>query len=124
MTFTLSTHIPALALAALLPAAGLADSPEIVAATAERVGMGWRIDVTLKHPDTGWDHYADAWEVLNAKGKVIAVRELMHPHVEEQPFTRSLINVMLPDGIQDIFIRGRCSEEGWEGEAFKLHLGN
>ena len=104
--------------------AGRADNPEIVKATAQRVGMGWRIDVTLRHPDTGWDHYADGWEVLDATGHRLGYRELMHPHVDEQPFTRALVNVMLPDGIREVFIRARCSEAGWTGESHALTLRN
>ena len=112
-------------LLALAVAAPLrADFPEILKATAERNGMGWRIDVTLKHPDTGWDHYADGWDVHDANGKKIGYRELMHPHVDEQPFTRSLVNLMLPDGTREVFIRARCSVAGWSGEPIKVKLAN
>jgi hypothetical protein len=27
---------------------------------------------TVRHCDTGWKHYADAWEVLGSDGKVLA----------------------------------------------------
>lgn len=111
-------------LLAAFTATARAESPEIVKATAQRVGMGWRIDVTLRHPDTGWDHFADGWEVLEKSGKRLGYRELMHPHVDEQPFTRALINVMLPDGIREIFIRARCSEAGWSGETVAVQLSN
>lgn len=115
-----------LSLLVAMSAAGTAraEMPEIVKAEAYRVGMGWRIDVTLRHPDTGWDHYADGWEVLDGNDKRIAYRELMHPHVNEQPFTRSLINVMLPDGTREIFIRAHCSEAGWDSEAVRVSLTN
>ncbi|UYV37509.1 hypothetical protein N4R57_21715 [Rhodobacteraceae bacterium D3-12] len=111
-------------LTASLAAPLRADPPVIEEVKAHRVGMGWRIDVTLSHPDTGWDHYADGWEVLDSKGKKLAFRKLLHPHVDEQPFTRSLINVMLPDGIQEIQIRARCSVDGWASEPVKVKLRN
>ena len=101
-----------------------ADSPEILKATAERDSMGWRFNVTLKHPDTGWDHYADGWEVYDSNGKILGVRELMHPHVDEQPFTRTLVNVMVPDGTREVFIRARCSVEGWSSDSVKVTLRN
>lgn len=101
-----------------------ADPPVVEEVKAHRVGMGWRVDVTLRHPDTGWEHYADGWEVLDSKGKKLAFRKLMHPHVEEQPFTRSLINVMLPDGIREIQIRARCNKDGWVSEPVKVTLRN
>src|SRR6056297_1301048 len=75
-----------------------AEGPVIKHAEAARDGMGWRFDVTLSHPDTGWDHYADGWEVMTAAGNRLGYRKLHHPHVNEQPFTRSLTGIMVPDG--------------------------
>lgn len=105
-----------------LPAHVRADAPEVMKAEAQRNGMGWRIDVTLAHPDTGWDHYADGWRVEDKAGNTLAYRELMHPHVEEQPFTRSLFNVMLPDGMKEIWIRPRCNTDGWSETRYNLRL--
>ena len=98
-------------LALLLPAAVLADPPDIT--EVETTGSGWRFDVTIAHPDTGWDHYADGWRVELADGTVLGFRELFHPHVEEQPFTRSLAGVMIPDGVTRVFVRARCNVDGW-----------
>ncbi|SFA86287.1 hypothetical protein SAMN05421688_1265 [Poseidonocella pacifica] len=99
-------------LAATLPHTALADPPEIRAAMATRTGDTWRIDVTIAHPDTGWDHYADGWEVIAPTGEGIGFRELLHPHVNEQPFTRSL-QVSVPEGVGSLFIRARCLQDGW-----------
>jgi len=49
----------ALPLLALIATPALADPPVIEAAVASPAGNAWRIDVTLRHPDTGWDHYAN-----------------------------------------------------------------
>ena len=113
---------PLLCLALAAPAPALADGPVIENATAERGTMGWRIEVTLSHPDTGWDHYASGWEVLDKAGNRLAYRELMHPHVHEQPFTRSLSNVMLPDGTRSVFIRAICSQSHESTGVFRLDL--
>ena len=91
-------------------------------AEAARSGMGWRFDVTLSHPDTGWDHYADGWEVTTPDGKLLGARKLHHPHVAEQPFTRSLSNVMVPDGLRKVRIRARCSVDGWSDTAVMVDL--
>jgi hypothetical protein len=100
--------------AALCPSVpALADPPEIVAVDAERQGGFWRFDVTLRHPDTGWDHYADGWEILDADGTRLGFRELFHPHVNEQPFTRSLDGVAIPDGATGVTLRARCNVDGW-----------
>lgn len=99
-----------------------AGAPEIVNAKVTKQGMNWRIEVTLRHDDTGWDHYADGWEVLDAQGNVLGYRELMHPHVDEQPFTRSLSNLMLPDGTRELFIRTHCSVKGWSSDTMRVEL--
>lgn len=115
-------YLAAFLTAVLVPATCLAGSPEILGVDAEKTGMTWRVDVTLRHPDIGWDHFADGWEVLDADGNVLGFRELMHPHVNEQPFTRSLSSLVLPDGTREVFIRARCSVEGWSGETLRVVL--
>ena len=100
-------------LACLIAAPALAEAPVIEAVTAARDGQGWRFDVTVRHPDTGWDHYADGWEVLDAEGNRLGFRELLHPHETEQPFTRSLSGVAIPDGTAEVYLRARCSVDGW-----------
>ncbi len=84
-----------------------ADPPDIVGAEI----VGSRVSVTLAHPDTGWDHYADGWRIEAEDGTIIGTRELLHPHVEEQPFTRSLTVGDVPTGV--LYIRAKCSVDGW-----------
>lgn len=105
-----------------LAAQALADPPEIVAVSADRQGDGWRFDVTLRHPDTGWDHYADGWEVIAPDGTRLGVRELFHPHVDEQPFTRSLGGVAIPDDLRQVMIRARCNRDGWAADTVTVDL--
>ena len=95
----------------------LADPPRIDAVTAERSVDGtWRFDVTITHPDTGWDHYADAWRILDLAGNELGIRELAHPHVEEQPFTRSLSGVSIPNGVTEIEVQARDHPGGWAAD--------
>lgn len=110
------------ALVAVAPIPLLAGPPEIVKVEVSHPSMGWRFDVTLRHDDTGWDHYADGWEVTDAAGNRLGFRKLHHPHVHEQPFTRSLTGVMLPDGIREVHVRARCSEHGWGDTTHKVEL--
>jgi len=112
----------AAALAAALAAPALGHEPDILDATVTKSGMSWRVAVTLEHPDTGWDHYADGWEVLDADGNRRGYRLLHHPHVNEQPFTRSLTNLDLPDGTRTIHIRAHCSVDGWGNETVRVNL--
>jgi hypothetical protein len=87
---------------------------ENVAITAEGGGT-YRFDVTVRSPDTGWDKYADAWEVRAADGTVLGTRVLTHPHVDEQPFTRSLSGVAIPEEITQVEIAARDLVEGFCG---------
>jgi hypothetical protein len=64
----------------------------------------YTFNVTVLHKDSGWDHYANKWEVTTLDGKVLAERILLHPHVNEQPFTRSLSGVKIPQGIESVKI--------------------
>ncbi len=73
--------------------------------------------VTLKHADNGWDHYADRWRVLGPDGAVLGDRVLMHPHVNEQPFTRSLSGVAIPAGLKSVFI---SAHDKMHGDSLKL----
>ena len=111
-----------LALLALLASPALADAPVIEDASARQSGSTWTISVTLSHPDTGWDHYADGWEVLSPDGTRLGFRELLHPHVNEQPFTRSLSGVTIPEGMTNILIRARDNVDGWAEATYDLTL--
>jgi hypothetical protein len=100
----------------------LAGEPVVLDVKASHPGMGWRFDVTVSHADTGWDHFADGWEALDSGGDRLGYRELMYPHVTEQPFTRSLTGVMIPDGVRSVWIRARCSADGWAGTPVEVTL--
>lgn len=106
----------------LLPLPALADQPVIENVKASQNGGAWRFDVTVSHPDTGWDHYADAWRVLDMKGNELGIRELTHPHETEQPFTRSLSGVDIPKGTSKVKLEARCLVDGWSGEFLEVNL--
>ena len=100
----------------------LADPAIVEDVDLTETGSGWRVAVTISHPDTGWDHYADGWEVLDGDGNRLGFRELLHPHVNEQPFTRSLAGVAIPEGVTEVQIRTRCSVDGWHAETTRVPL--
>ena len=113
-----------LAAALAFPASpAFAGEVEIVEAVAYAdAGGTWMFDVTLKHGDTGWDHYADQWEVLAPDGSVLGTRTLYHPHVNEQPFRRSLSGVRVPEDLDHVMIRARDSVHGHGPELFRVTL--
>lgn len=110
-------------------AAGLLAAPVALAGEADVVGVDmrpdgagtYRFDVTVRHADTGWDHYANAWEVLTPDGKtVLGTRTLLHPHETEQPFTRSLSGVRIPAGVTEVIVRARDSVHGVGGKEMRV----
>lgn len=106
----------------LFPITAFADPPVIEDVKATPDGDRWRFDVTLSHPDTGWEHYADGWRVLDMEGNELGMRVLTHPHVDEQPFTRSLDSVDIPNDINKVQIEARCNIDGWTGDPVEIEL--
>ena len=108
--------VAAIGLAVLVaPGAALAGEADVLRATAESKGGSWTFRVTVQHADTGWDHYADAWRVVGPDGTVYGTRTLYHPHVDEQPFTRSLSGVSIPAGVTSVTVESHDSVHGWGG---------
>ncbi len=84
----------------------VAGKPSVVNARATANGNNsFSFSATVSHADTGWKHYANKFEILSPDGKVLGTRVLYHPHVDEQPFTRSLGNVKIPAGINSVIVR-------------------
>lgn len=98
-----------------------AGEVDVVDAKAQCSGS-CRFDVTLLHADSGWDHYANRWEVLAPDGTVLGTRVLHHPHVREQPFTRSLGGISIPAEISEVRIRAYDSMHGNGGREITITL--
>jgi hypothetical protein len=107
----------------LLPTAFLhADDVIIEHVAADCVARECRFDVTLRHADSGWDHYADQWRVMDPELNTLGVRTLLHPHVDEQPFTRSLHGVKIPPHVSSVIVEGRDTVHGVSRHKFRLEL--
>ena len=115
-------RLPAITLALALAGPALAGEADVVAVKASVSGNGWRFDVTVRHDDTGWDHYADAWRVVGPDGTVYGTRTLFHPHVGEQPFTRSLSGVEIPAGVTAVTVEAHDLVHGWGGTTVEVAL--
>jgi len=101
----------------------LAGEADVVNARLTATGNGtYRIEVTVAHADAGWKHYADRWEVLSPDGEIIGVRELAHPHDNEQPFTRSLAGVHIPLAVDEVLLRARDSVHGHGGKILRMKV--
>lgn len=109
----------------------LAASPDASAGEADVLKVAimsfandgaWTFDVTVRHGDTGWDHYADKWDILGPDGQVLATRVLLHPHETEQPFTRSLDGVVIPPGVSAVTVRAHDKVHGYGGTEVTISI--
>lgn len=107
---------PVLALSVFWPLATLAGEADVVAVDVRLTSAGTHtFSVTVRHDDTGWKHYANWWEVVDRRGNVLGKRALLHPHVNEQPFTRSLSVVGIPKSITEVSVRAHDLVHGLGG---------
>ena len=106
----------------LLPGSVFADQAVIRQAEFEQNATSWTVSVTLRHADSGWDHYADGWRVVTAEGKVLGHRTLYHPHENEQPFTRSLSGIIIPVEVNTVFVEAHDKVHGWNKERLEINL--
>jgi hypothetical protein len=111
-----------LAFAALAAGAARAGTADVVAAKVRKTGDTYTFVVTVRHADEGWEHYADAWEVVGPDGMVIAKRVLLHPHVKEQPFTRALAGVHIPEGVTRVTLRAHDKVHGYGGAVLEVEI--
>ena len=106
---------------AVFATTAIADSAVVTQVEARKSGSSWSFAVTLKHGDTGWEHYADGWGVYLEDGTELGYRVLHHPHVNEQPFTRSLSGVKIPAGTKTVWIIPKDNVHG-QGASFSVEL--
>jgi hypothetical protein len=101
----------------------LAGEADVIDVKIFKKGMNiYDFAVTLRHEDADWKHYANRWEVLDKSGKVLATRTIHHPHVNEQPFTRSLSGVVISPEIKRVTIRAHDSVHEYGGKTMNVEL--
>jgi hypothetical protein len=89
--------------------------PDIVDVVVTPQGDTFRFDVTVSSPYDTPERYADAWRIVAPDGTELGVRELTHDHAAEQPFTRSLTDVVIPPDVTTVTVEGRDLVNGWGG---------
>ena len=101
----------------------LGGGADVVAVEVERAGnQTHSFNVTVSHADQGWDHYANRWEIMALDGEILAKRVLAHPHINEQPFTRSLSGVKIPVDIHQVTVRAHDSVHAYGGATKRIVL--
>lgn len=99
-----------------------------VSATETAVGL-WTFSVQVAHPDSGWDDYADGWDVVLPDDTIAKAnpddpftRLLLHPHENEQPFTRSQSGIPIPQEITTVTVRAHDLVDGFGGQEVVVDL--
>jgi len=101
----------------------VAGEADVLNVTITRSGNHqYDFSVTVRHDDSGWEHYASKWEIVDPAGNLLATRTLLHPHVGEQPFTRSLRSVAIPAGITTVKVRAYDSVHQYGGTEIRVAL--
>lgn len=102
-------------------AVSYAGKADVIGVTVKKIGEHtYQFSVTVSHNDEGWKHYADKWDIVAPDGRILGTRTLYHPHVDEQPFTRSLSGVKIPQGISTVTIRAHDSIHGYGGQVVSV----
>lgn len=78
--------------------------------------------VTISSPYDSPERYADAWRVVGDDGVVYGQQTMDGPHVDEQPFTRSLTNIPIPTTVKTVVVQGRDSVYGWSDVGLEIVL--
>lgn len=97
--------------------------PDVVSVKFEVTESGlFNFDVTVSSPYDTPSRYADGFRVSTLEGKLLGERKLMHDHQDEQPFTRDLYNVKIPEGIKKVVVQARDQKYGYGGKTFEVML--
>jgi hypothetical protein len=120
---------PTVATAPTAESPGGAANADVVFVRAVAQAESWTFAVTVAHPDTGWEDYADGWDVVLADGRVVKpdadspfTRLLLHPHETEQPFTRSQSGIVIPEGMTEVTVRAHDLVDGFGGREIVVNL--
>lgn len=106
-----------------------ANADVIYVRAVQDADQSWTFYVTVRHPDTGWINYADGWDVVCPDATVIKTaqsrkytRDLLHPHVDEQPFTRSASGIIIPPNVTQVRVRAHDAVDGFGGAEVDVNL--
>ena len=98
---------------------GRFDYAHVLGATFTQTAADtYTVSATVRHDDKGWDDYADAFQV-KGEGVENGLRELLHPHDEEQPFTRSQSGV---GASGEVWLEARTNVAGSGGSKIYVDL--
>ncbi|SFR45175.1 hypothetical protein SAMN05216203_0434 [Marinobacter daqiaonensis] len=97
--------------------------PDVIGVEVEPEASGsYLFSVTLSSPYDSPQRYADAFRIRTADGTQLGVRQLLHHHADEQPFTRRLGGVEIPEDVDTVVVEGRDQKHGYGGGVKEVRL--
>jgi len=97
--------------------------PDVVdVEVSHQSGKRFSFAVTLSSPYDSPERYADAYRIKTTEGEVLGERILHHHHANEQPFTRRLSGVEVPEGVDRIVVEGRDQRHGYGGKTQQVRI--
>jgi len=97
--------------------------PDVISAKVSSSGKDtYDFDVTVSSPYDSPRRYADAFRVTDKDGTVYGERTLSHDHATEQPFTRDLYSVKIPNTVRVVVIQSRDLRYGYGGKTVEVKL--
>jgi hypothetical protein len=85
-------------------------------------GDRFDVTVTLSSPYDTPQRYADGWRVLAPDGTVLGTHTLSHDHANEQPFTRTQSDLVIPAGVSQVIVEGRDKMNGYGGRTVTVQV--
>ncbi len=100
-----------------------AGKPQVEAVVAEcNQQQICKFEVTIRHADEGWTHFANGFEIYSVQGELLAREVFAGPHVREQPFTRTLRKVSIPPSVDTVIVKAHGSVHGESDRRYVMKL--
>ncbi len=97
--------------------------PDVVAVAVKASGPDqFDFDVTISSAYDTPRRYADGFRVYTGDRKVLGERKLLHDHQNEQPFTRDLHGVRIPQPTKRVLVQARDQKYGYGGKVVEVAL--
>ncbi len=97
--------------------------PDVVAVKVRASGSNlFDFDVTISSPYDTPSRYADGFRVYTVANQILGERKLLHDHQNEQPFTRDLYAVAIPQGVKTVLVQARDQKYGYGGKVAEVRL--
>jgi len=109
-----------IALTTALPT--LADEVEIRMVQAMQSNGLWKFEITVYHPDTGANHMYNSVAIFTPDETQIGYADVPMPSVGADHVTTQVLDVKIPEDVEYILIKGKCSDYGWTHEGVIIAL--